>query len=179
MNDVRIPHPEKKGEMITLLDLKRKLLQDIPRRMVANRGSFPGGLMFARTPRALQKHAEQTERRYLRNFRAAPSQVIFLRKLLRSAAERRIPTLIYWPVVARPMRARMRKAGLVEPWQNKIAAYARSLEREFPGAHTRIIDLNDDDSFQCRRFLDSFHLSAECYPALTRALLKRLPPRSH
>ena len=157
----------------TQLALKDKLFAMMDASFENLRGGVPYPVEHALGPDALLEHARDAASRYPGDERTRKSQMYFLGKLLEELARDRVPVLIYWPVVARPLRERLEAAGLVREWQEELRARLTTLERDYPGARLRLIDVYEGPyRLECREFSDSYHLAGACFDELTRQMLR-------
>lgn len=177
--ELRFMH-EGRPVVTTQLALKDKLFAMMAESFEALRGGIPYPVPRTYRPEELEAHAAQAARRYRGDAATRESQSYFLRLLLEDLARDRTPVLIYWPIVADPLRKHLRLAGgdggsrgeiLTGNLQAEIRELLSSLENKYPGSRMRLIDLNGSPELECREFSDSYHLAGVCFPELTRDLL--------
>lgn len=140
-------------------------------------GGIPNPLSHRLNEAEMEKDAEQRAAQLFSNYRTAPTQVIFLKRMLRALARAYVPVIVYWPVSAQPFQRRLRAQAMHRETVDGLRRTINSIAGEFPGADIRFIDPNDDPRLRCRDFVDSHHLSGACFPQLTDILLADLPRR--
>ena len=120
-----------------------------------------------------------TVNRDLKNFKPYPTQVIMFRNLLSTLASKKIPTIIYVPVVSDTLRKYKHEHAseleldqrIYKPFHNLI----EGIRKAHPESSIRTVDLNEDPRMDCRHFQDAYHLSGHCFPRLSELLFSELP----
>lgn len=138
-------------------------------------GGIPNLLLVQKTPLEMIADAETNAQRYFPDYQPSPTQIVFFKKILRAAAERDIPVVVYWPVSTDIYAEKMREYKLDERVFDPMTDVVANIAAEHDGAWLRVVDPMSDPRFQCRAFIDSYHLSGACFPKLSELIVERLP----
>ena len=139
-------------------------------------GGIPNFFFVPVPPERLKEDARNVAERDLKNFRPDPTQVIFARNLFARLSHERVPVLVYIPLVSRELYHYIHKYKIHKKFMLPFLKMLTQIRANHPAAKIRVVDLNENDSFSCREFMDAYHLSGPCFPELTRSLLRGFPP---
>jgi hypothetical protein len=146
----------------------KKMFQDTI--TLANRkelGAIPNQIMHQGDEKFLEKDAKNMVNIHFgENFKPSPTQIAFFRKILQKSAENNIDLILYWPLVAEPLRNEMEKRNMVSEYKTHILKDIENVKKMYPEWKVELLDPQDDTRLKCRAFVDSVHLSGACYPEL-------------
>jgi hypothetical protein len=130
-------------------------------------GAVPNQIMHNADPKFLERDAKNMANTYFgQSFQPSATQIKFFEKILESLAERNIPVILYWPLVAEPLRIEMKERGLIEEYRKRIEELLGRIQNKYPDFQYEFLDPHEEKSLTCRAFVDSIHLSGACYPEL-------------
>ncbi|WCL48054.1 DUF1574 family protein [Leptospira sp. GIMC2001] len=130
-------------------------------------GAIPNQIMYHSDPAFLKKDAENMAKIYFGNqFKPSLTQITFFRKILNLLAVNKIPVILYWPVVADPLREEMDNRGLVAEYYEHIHREVQNVRKVHKDFESVFLDPQLSSELKCRAFVDSVHLSGACYPEL-------------
>jgi len=130
-------------------------------------GAIPNQIFHQGDDKFIEKDAKNIAKMFFgAKYVPATTQILFFKKTLRLLANKNIPTIIYWPIVAQPLRDDMENRGLVEEYMTFINNEIELIRKEYPQFKTYIVDPQNSKKLNCRAFVDSVHLSGACYPEL-------------
>jgi hypothetical protein len=137
---------------------------------LANRteyGAIPNQIFHQGDPSFIERDAINMANIYFGNkFSPSTTQVIFFKKILNLLSTKKIPVIIYWPIVAQPLRDQMENRGLVDEYKNFVFSNLEKVSKENKEFKYYFVDPQDSKKLKCRAFVDSVHLSGACYPEL-------------
>jgi hypothetical protein len=138
--------------------------------ILANRkelGAIPNQIMHHGDEKFLEKDAmNMVNIHFGENFKPSPTQIAFFRKILKISAENNIDLILYWPLVAEPLRKEMERRNMIVDYKNHIQNDIKLIEERYPEWKVELLDPQHDERLKCRAFVDSVHLSGACYPEL-------------
>ncbi|MEQ9364528.1 MAG: DUF1574 family protein [Leptospirales bacterium] len=173
-NQRELRYVERGREIVTSqLAIKDRLFAMMAESFEALRGGIPYPVPRTYDPEELADHAKEAAKRYRGDSATRASQLFFMRSLLEDLARDGAPVLIYWPIVADPLREHLLRAGGGNAdLKSAVEAELAALRERYPEAPMRLIDLNDSAQVRCREFSDSYHLAGRCFDDLTRELMR-------
>ncbi len=140
-------------------DQKAKTVQAIQEANKKKLGAFPNDLHFTNQSFFLEVDSENIFNLYLKGFKYSPTQVYFFKETLRLLVSSKIPTVIYFPVSAEPLRKRYISSGLLESFKKDLNESVREISQD----SILVIDPYETEKWTCRDFFDSVHLSGKCF----------------
>lgn len=149
-------------------DQKSKTVQAIQEANKIKYGAFPNDLHFTNQSIFLEVDSENIFNLYLRNFKYSATQVHFFRRTLQLLVAKKIPTVIYFPVSAEPLRQRYISSGLMDSFKNDL----QKAVSEIASDSVVIVDPYETTAWGCRDFFDSVHLSGKCFPNILPILFR-------
>ncbi len=138
-------------------------------------GGIPNPMQSQKLPHEMAADAETKSQVFLKNFKIAPTQIIFVKNTLRRLADLEVPVVVYWPISTREYFAKAVEFKITSEVQQPLRKLIDDINATHPGAHIRLYDPNPDERMQCRSFYDSHHLSGACFPELTGLIVENLP----
>jgi len=175
----KIAIPAEGFREITLLELRERILERESDLLGLELGALPNANRQGASNTEIEKSSVHTGKKYLSRFRFSRTQLFFLKKVMKRFAKKRIPVLLYWPLIAKPLRMELAERRMIAPVQTPLLEYAASLEKRYSDSFFLFVDPNDDPGFTCRDFLDSHHLTGNCMAYLADHLSKRLHEAGH
>ncbi|NCN10020.1 MAG: DUF1574 domain-containing protein [Leptospira sp.] len=138
--------------------------------MKANRieyGAIPNQIFHQGDESFIEKDARNMSKIYFGNkFIPSTTQILFFKKILKLLSDKNIPVIIYWPIVAQPLRDDMEERGLVDQYKNFISKEIDLLKTQNSNFKSYLVDPQNSSKLKCRAFVDSVHLSGACYQEL-------------
>ncbi len=120
----------------------------------------------------LKKETEKLAGIYLKRYEVSDDQFFFLEKTLKHARDGGVRTIIFLPQINPYMKEFFDKTEKMKAVKERIRRTVEKYDAVF-------IDMNDDPEAACSQFYDASHLSINCFPDITRALLKKLESQQY
>lgn len=149
-------------------DQKAKTVQAIQEANKIKLGAFPNDLHFTNQSFFLEVDSENIFNLYLKGFKYSPTQVYFFKETLRLLVSEKIPTVIYFPVSAEPLRKRYIESGLLKSFKSELSQSVKEIAND----SILVVDPYETDQWTCRDFFDSVHLSGKCFPDILPILFR-------
>ena len=131
-------------------------------------GGIPNMLSIQLPPEKLKGDAANMAAIHLTGYSPSRTQIAFYRLLTKSLAEKKIQTIVYWPVVSDAFQEKIDDARLPDFVQR--ARVEQEIKKVDPAG---IIQLIYPAELKCRTFVDSVHLSGSCFPELEKILIEK------
>lgn len=165
-----MPSPDGRIREIRLGEWRENAMPFIDQVNEKKLGGIPNFFFVKLSSEDMKKDAVNTASRNLAHYRAAPTQVVFLKNILNRLAHENIPVLIYVPYV-NPIYYKFEKRtdkvyDINKRFRQPFLALLKELHKKNK-MKMQIIDLNRTKKMECRKFTDSYHLSGQCFPELT------------
>lgn len=135
-------------------------------------GALPNEIKFANAEFFLERDAENMYNTYLKGQSLSPTQIYFFKRMIGKLVGTGIPTVVYFPVVAEPLRKKMEEDGVLIQFNSKIEEIVKTANLE-KNTKIFIIDPSKNKEWKCKDFVDSLHLSGACFPNLLPILFPK------
>lgn len=169
------PDTEVGARMLTGLQLRRRITENMAAANLANLGGIPNPHGLELPEQFMQRDAEVAATQHLsRPYRPSRSQVYFLRWISETAARERIPLVIYWPPVVSNFRRIRDEIGATEQADAVTEQVLGAVRQTHPQAVIALLKVDRQSPMQCRIFFDSIHIAGRCYPELTTKIVDSL-----
>ncbi|EPG67082.1 DUF1574 family protein [Leptospira wolffii] len=153
--------------------LKEKFRKEFLDRTLALGGSYPNLYLGDTSYQALHRQTEEGISRYFLGYKALDGQQKYYKSLLDSFAEKKIPTIVYWPIFPDRFAKELDKLSHISQTKKALLEIVWETGRENPDWKWRIADPQEENRVSCRAFSDVYHLSGGCFPELTVYLLEK------
>lgn len=169
------PDPVLGARLITGLEIRRKITENMAAANLANLGGIPNPHTLELPEHLMQRDAEAAALQHLvRPYKVGRAQGHFLRFMVDLAAREKIPLVIYRPPVVSQFTKIRDDLDATEKMVEALKTILRDVESRHPGARISVIDIDSESPMKCRIFFDAIHIAGRCYPELTEKIMGAL-----
>ncbi|MDH5655478.1 MAG: DUF1574 domain-containing protein [Spirochaetia bacterium] len=162
---------------MTGIDINRAARELIQKSNRENLGGMENTFLLAEVPEdQIEKDVEDKIKKFnLYAYNPSKTQIVFFNKIIQLLAEKRIPVILFRPMLSGPFRKKISNPvpQLWNPEAMEKKIVQSVLDRHLsshPEASIVIFEPEHDQRISCRKFMDATHLSAGCSGELIQSL---------
>lgn len=154
--------------------LKAKFRKDFLEKTVFLGGSYPNLYIGNHSDSALNQQGAEGISRYFAAYTPLRAQFLYYQELMNDFREKRIPTVVYWPVFPESFAAELDRLPNTSETKHMLIDYVTDLRIENPDWNLKLADPQAEGRLSCRAFADVYHLSGGCFPELSSYIFEEV-----